>query len=134
VTTSSARPYRPAAASTAAIVAAPETVAGSVTELPADKPRPRASGEGKKALAEARAAFERDDFARAILEGRAALVAGEVGAHAILGAAYFKVGRFEDAAREYGEALRLEPGNPALARRVEIVRRAASRRAEGPSP
>ena len=65
---------------------------------------------------------------------KAALAAGEGGAHAILGAAYFKVGRFEDAVREYGEALRLEPSNPALARRVEIARRAAGRRAEGASP
>jgi Flp pilus assembly protein TadD len=102
--------------------------------VPADRARPRASKEGKQALAEARAAFERDDFSRAILEGRAALAAGEGGAHAILGAAYFKVSRFEDAVREYGEALRLEPGNPALARRVEIARRAASRSAEGASP
>ncbi len=133
-TPSPVRPSRPAAAVPAAMVATPESAAGSATELPAEKTRPRASGEGKKALAEARAAFERDDFSRAILEGRAALAAGEGGAHAILGAAYFKVGRFEDAVREYGEALRLEPGNPALARRVEIARRAASRRAEGPSP
>jgi Flp pilus assembly protein TadD len=51
-----------------------------------------------------------------------------------LGAAYFKIGRFDDAVREYGEALRLEPGNPALVKRVEIARRAASRRAEGASP
>lgn len=132
--TTPARPYRPSVASSAASVAAAETAAGSVPELPADKIRPRASAEGKKALGEARAAFERDDFSRAILEGRAALAAGEGGAHAILGAAYFKVGRFEDAVREYGEALRLEPGNPALAKRVEIARRAASRRAEGASP
>jgi serine/threonine-protein kinase len=132
-TASPSRPSRPAAASTAAIVATPETAAGPAAELPADKTRPRASGEGKKALYEARAAFERDDFSRAILAGRAALAAGEGGAHAILGAAYFKVGRFEDAVREYGEALRLEPGNPALAKRVEIARRAAGRRAEGTS-
>jgi cytochrome c-type biogenesis protein CcmH/NrfG len=128
------RPYRPAAALPAASVAAAETTAGSAAELPSDKTRPRASAEGKKAMAEARAAFERDDFSRAILQGRAALAAGEGGAHAILGAAYFKVGRFEDAVREYGEALRLEPSNPALARRVEIARRAAGRRAEGASP
>jgi serine/threonine protein kinase len=133
-TPSPVRPSRPAAAVPAAMVATPESAAGSATELPAEKARPRASGEGKKALADARAAFERDDFSRAILAGRAALAAGEGGAHAILGAAYFKVGRFEDAVREYGEALRLEPGNPALAKRVEIARRAASRRAEGASP
>ena len=133
-TPSPVRPSRPAAAVPAAMVATPESAAGSATELPAEKARPRASGEGKKALADARAAFERDDFSRAILAGRAAVAAGEGGAHAILGAAYFKVGRFEDAVREYGEALRLEPGNPALARRVEIARRAASRRAEGASP
>ena len=128
------RPYRPAATLPAAGVAAAETAAGSTPELPTDKTRPRASAEGKKALGEARAAFERDDFSRAILAGRAALASGEGGAHAILGAAYFKVGRFDDAVREYGEALRLEPGNPALAKRVEIARRAAGRRAEGTAP
>lgn len=128
------RPSRPAAASPTALVAAPELAAGSASEPPAEKARPRASGEGKKALAEARAAFERDDFSRAISEGRAAVAAGEGAAHAVLGAAYFKIGRFDDAVREYGEALRLEPGNPALAKRVEIARRAASRRAEGASP
>jgi len=127
-----ARPQRPAAASTAGAAAGPG--AGPDTDRPVEKTRPRASGEGKKALVAARAAFERDDFSRAILEGRAAVAAGEGGAHAILGAAYFKIGRFQDAVREYGEALRLEPDNPALARRVEIARRAASRRAEGASP
>jgi tetratricopeptide (TPR) repeat protein len=126
------RLFRPAAAPTAGTPPIPG--AGPDTERLAEKTRQRGSGDGKKALHEARAAFERDDFSRAILEGRAALAAGEGGAHAILGAAYFKVGRFQDAVREYGEALRLEPGNPALARRVEIARRAASRRAEGASP
>jgi len=130
--TSPARSNRPAAVAPMVALAGP--AAGSAADVPADRARPRASKEGKQALAEARAAFERDDFSRAILEGRAALAAGEGGAHAILGAAYFKVSRFEDAVREYGEALRLEPGNPALARRVEIARRAASRSAEGASP
>ena len=129
-----ARLYRSAPAPTGPTMAAPVPGTGSDTEPLADETRPRASGEGKRALGEARAAFERDDFSRAILEGRAALAAGEGGAHAVLGAAYFKVGRFEDAVREYGEALRLEPGNSALARRVEIARMAASRRAEGASP
>ena len=129
-----ARPDRPAAGPAASVVAAARPLAGSATELPADRTRPRASGEGKKALSQAHAAFERDDFAQAILLGRAALAAGEGGAHNILGAAYFKLGRFEDAAREYGEALRLEPSNPVLAKRLEIARRAASRRAEGASP
>ena len=130
----STRPDRPAAGPAASVVAAARPLAGSATEPPADRTRPRASGEGKKALDQARAAFERDDFSRAILQGRAALAAGEGGAHTILGAAYFKVGRFEDSAREYGEALRLEPGNPALAKRVEIARRAAGRRAGGAPP
>ena len=129
-----ARPDRPAAGAAAVVAAAARPLAGSATELPADRTRPRASGEGKKALSQAHAAFERDDFAQAILLGRAALAAGEGGAHNILGAAYFKLGRFEDAAREYGEALRLEPSNPVLAKRLEIARRAASRRAEGASP
>ena len=117
-----ARPHR---AEAGPAVPAARPVAGSATELPADRPRPHSSAEGRKALDEARAAFERDDFLRAIQLGRAALAAGEGGAHTILGAAYFKLGRFDDAVREYSEALRLEPGNPALAKRVEIARRAA---------
>jgi serine/threonine-protein kinase len=128
------RPNRPAAGPAPAVVAAARPLAGSAPELPAERTRPRASGDGKKALLQAHAAFERDDFAQAILLGRAALAAGEGGAHNILGAAYFKVGRFGDAAREYAEALRLEPGNPVLAKRLEIARRAASRRAEGATP
>jgi tetratricopeptide (TPR) repeat protein len=119
-------PARPSRQATVPVVAAPGSAAGSAArELPTDRTRSRASGEGKKALYEARTAFEHDDFARAIQMGRAALAAGEGGAHTILGAAYFKVGRYEDAVREYSEALRLEPGNPALAKRVEIARRAA---------
>jgi tetratricopeptide (TPR) repeat protein len=117
-----ARPHRAEAGSA---VPAARLAAGSVTEPPADRPRPHPSADGRKALDEARAAFERDDFLRAIQLGRAALAAGEGGAHTILGAAYFKLGRFDDAVREYSEALRLEPGNPALAKRVEIARRAA---------
>lgn len=132
--TPAGRTFRPAAAPPAAVVAAPEPAAGSAIGPPAEKARPRGSAEGRKALAESRSAFERDDFSRAILQGRAALAAGEGAAHAVLGAAYFKIGRFDDAVREYGEALRLEPGNPALVKRVEIARRAASRRAEGASP
>jgi serine/threonine protein kinase len=117
-----ARPHRAEAGSA---VPAARLVAGSATEPPADRPRPHSSAEGRKALDEARAAFERDDFLRAIQLGRAALAAGEGGAHTILGAAYFKLGRFDDAVREYSEALRLDPANPALAKRVEIARRAA---------
>jgi tetratricopeptide (TPR) repeat protein len=117
-----ARPHR---AEAGPAVPAARLAAGSATELPADRPRPHSSAEGRKALDEARAAFGRDDFSRAIQLGRAALAAGEGGAHTILGAAYFKLGRFDDAVREYSEALRLEPGNPALAKRVEIARRAA---------
>jgi serine/threonine protein kinase len=117
-----ARPHR---AEAGPAVPAARLAAGSVTESPADRPRPHSSAEGRKALDEARAAFEHDDFLRAIQLGRAALAAGEGGAHNILGAAYFKLGRFDDAVREYSEALRLDPGNPALAKRVEIARRAA---------
>ena len=129
-----ARPSRPATAPAAPVVAAPGLATGSAGELPADRTRPRGGGDGKRELLEARTAFERDDFSRAIQLGRAALAAGEGGAHSILGAAYFKVGRFEDAVGEYSEALRLDPSNPALAKRVEIARRAASRRAEGAAP
>jgi tetratricopeptide (TPR) repeat protein len=100
-----------------------------------DKARPHVSnGEGKKALEQARSAFERDDFPKAVQLGRAALAQGEGGAHAILGAAYFKLGRFEEAEREYGEALRLDPKNPALIKRVDLAHRAASRGAEGTAP
>ena len=129
------RPSRVAESS--ASVKSAVTTAGTAehpADLPAGKPRQRAGGEGKKLLAEARAAFEHDDFSRAILLGRAALAAGEGGAHDILGSCNFKLGRYQDALREYAEAARLDPNNPALARKVELARRAADRHAEGPSP
>lgn len=96
-----------------------------LTEAPAR--RSSAPGpEAKKALDEARQAFESDDFARAIKKGREALDLGEGRAHAILGAAYFKIGRFDEATRAYKEALRLDPHNPTLEKRVDLARRAAS--------
>ncbi len=93
--------------------------------VPADASARRSSGEGKKSLEEARQAFESDDFALAIKKGREALELGEGHAHAILGAAYFKTGRFAEAVRSYKEALRLDPHNPTLEKRVELARRAA---------
>jgi len=125
---------------------APSKTSGAVantsssTRLSPEPPLPRrlsstiANNEGKKLLEEARAAFNRDDFAQAIQKGRAALAANEGGAHDIMGSAYFKLDRCGEAVREYGEALRLDPHNPSLAKRLEIARRCASHRAEGTSP
>lgn len=96
----------------------------------ADASARRPSGEGRKALEEARQAFEGDDFTRAIKKGREALELGEGQAHAILGAAYYKTGRFEEAVRSYKEALRLDPHNAALEKRVELARRAADGQGE----
>jgi hypothetical protein len=106
--------------------AQPETAARRSPSAP--------SPEGKKALDDARQAFEGDDFTRAIKKGREALELGEGRAHAILGAAYYKVGRFEDAVRAYKEALRLDPHNPSLEKRVELARRAATGHSDIESP
>jgi serine/threonine protein kinase len=88
--------------------------------------RPTPGPEAKKALDDARQAFAGDDFARAIKRGREAVELGEGHAHTILGAAYYKTGRFEEAVRAYKEALRLDPHNPTLEKRVELARRAAN--------
>jgi Flp pilus assembly protein TadD len=126
----------PEAAHTAPAQAAlPASTAAKAAALPETRPQPETStrrssastsADAKKALDEARTAFESDDFTRAIKRGREALELGEGRAHAILGAAYYKIGRFEEAVRSYKEALRLDPHNPSLEKRVELARRAAT--------
>jgi serine/threonine protein kinase len=123
-------PASPAAAE-AKPVLVPSTSTRTQTETSTRRSSPPAPGpEAKKALDEARQAFESDDFARAIKKGREAVELGEGHAHAILGAAYFKAARFEEAVRAYKEALRLDPRNPSLEKRVELARRAASGHSE----
>jgi eukaryotic-like serine/threonine-protein kinase len=117
----------------AAVAAAKAAPLPASTRPLAEAPARRSSAPGpeaKKALDEARQAFESDDFARAIKKGREALELGEGRAHAILGAAYFKIGRFDEATRAYKEALRLDPRNPSLEKRVDLARRAASSQSE----
>ena len=116
-------------------MAAPTAAAGAPTRSqPEPSSRRGLSGaEAKKALEEARQAFESDDFARAIKKGREALELGEGRAHAVLGAAYYKVGRYDEAARAYKEALRLDPNNDFLKKRVELASRAARGHAEAES-
>ncbi len=101
----------------------------AVASGPESRPRtaPLASSESAKAviLERARAAFERDEFAKAVELGQAALSAGDGHAHAVLGAAYFKLGRYRDAERAYEEAARIEPDNPALKKRAEFAHRMA---------
>jgi eukaryotic-like serine/threonine-protein kinase len=124
----------PASKRTTALATSMATVTRVSAEAPALRRPAVASGAGKKLLEEARAAFGRDDFTQAIKMGRAALAAGEGGAHDLLGSAYFKLDRCGDAVREYSEALYLDPHNPSLAKRLEIARRCAGHRAEGASP
>ena len=70
----------------------------------------------------AREAFNARDWARALDEGKRAVVAGGgAEARAVVGNTLFKMGRFPEAEAEYQKALVLEPGNALLRDRLSIA-------------
>jgi serine/threonine protein kinase len=95
---------------------------------PDSRPRQTASADparGAATLERARAAFEHDEFAKAVELGQTALGAGDRRAYAVLGAAYFKLGRYREAERAYNEAARVEPDNTVFRKRAESAHRMA---------
>ena len=78
-------------------------------------------------LARGRAAFAKGNFPEAVRLGRRALLSGDgIGAHLLLGDAFYKMDRFADALGEYDAVLKLAPTNPQARRGRELALRRQS--------
>jgi Flp pilus assembly protein TadD len=76
-----------------------------------------------------RAAFAKGDFPEAVRVGRLTITAGDaLAGRLLLGDAFFKMNRFEDALREYDAAVQVAPSNAQARRGREL---AAARLARG---
>jgi len=85
--------------------------------------RPEASLSERTALLErAQAAFDEGNLDRAQSEARRAAALGNPEADALLGAIAFKRGNLDDAERLLSKALARDPGNPRIARQLQLVR------------
>jgi hypothetical protein len=123
-------PNRPSLPVHAAIAPDPSTADARPRPLaPADPP-----SRGVSSLERARAAFEHDEFAKAVELGQAALGAGDRRAHAVLGAAYFKLGRYREAERSYNDAAQVEPDNTIFRKRAESAHRMAEGHSDATAP
>jgi serine/threonine-protein kinase len=77
-------------------------------------------------LVRGRAAFAKGNFPDAVHLGRAALTSGDaVGAHLLLGDAFYKMDRFRDAIAQYDAVLKSAPANPQALRGRELALRRA---------
>jgi serine/threonine protein kinase len=123
-----------------ALPRSPEKFSAPVPASPATS-APRSSAEAKDAhaakhpegtvevpvakpdhLSLAREAFNARDWARALEEGKRAVIAsGGAEAHAVVGNTYFKMGRFAEAEQEYAKAVALDPANTLLRNRLGIA-------------
>jgi Flp pilus assembly protein TadD len=88
---------------------------------------PRANPDGSLAertalLERAQAAFDEGNLDRAQSEARRAAALGNREADALLGAIAFKRGHLDEAERLLSKALERDPGNPRIARQLQVVR------------
>ncbi len=96
------------------------TAAGEAATRP---PRPEASLAERAALLDrAQAAFDQGDLDRAQGEARRAAALGNREADILLGAIAFKRGHLDEAERLLSKALERDPGNPRIARQLQVVR------------
>jgi tetratricopeptide (TPR) repeat protein len=87
------------------------------------RPDPEASAAERTALLErAQTAFDEGNLDRAQNEARRAVALGSREADPILGAIAFKRGYLDEAERLFSKALQHDPGNPHIARQLEVVR------------
>jgi len=113
-----------------AATVSPESLAQSQPAAPAaeaatrsPRPSPDASLAEKTALLErAQAAFDEGNLDRAQNEARRAAALGNREADALLGAIAFKRGHLDQAERLLSRALERDPGNPRIARQLQVVR------------
>ena len=98
----------------------PATLAG---EAATRSPHPEASlAERTTLLERAQAAFDEGNMDRAQSEARRAAALGNREADALLGAIAFKRGYLDEAERLLSKALQHDPGNPRIARQLQVVR------------
>jgi hypothetical protein len=112
----------PPAASVGSVGSAGPATLASVTAPAA----PGSSHGPGDAVARGRAAFAKGNFAEAVRLGRGALATGDgLGGHLLLGDAFYKMERFNEALHEYDAALKTAPGNPLARRGHELAARRA---------
>ena len=74
----------------------------------------------------ARISFERGNYAEAVRRGKSAVQSGGgVPAHLVLGNAYLRVGRYDDAAEEYRAVLKVQPDHREARQNLEAAQRRA---------